>query len=204
MSEKQEERQIHCESGTIAYTLTRKTVKNVNMRIREDGTVSVSANRRVPLSFIDAWVREKQAFIRRAQAKYQQRERQEAAQARNGQEAGGCLKKGERLSELQMLIFQNMVDNIYIKFRERFKERIPYPKVKLRYMTSRWGSCQPDTGKMTLNSRLIGAPEGCLEYIVVHEFAHFIEANHSKAFWDVVEGFLPDWKMRRKRLREWG
>lgn len=204
MSEKKEVRQVYCESGTITYTLTRKSVKNVNMRIREDGTVSVSANRRVPLSFIEAWIKEKQEFIRRAQAKYKQQERQEGQQGRDGQETGERLKKGERLSQVQMLVFQNMVDNVYLKFQERFQERIPYPKVKLRYMTSRWGSCQPDTGKMTLNSRLIGAPEGCLEYIVVHEFAHFIEGNHSKAFWNVVEDFLPDWKARRKRLREWG
>lgn len=121
-----------------------------------------------------------------------------------GQRGERQVKKGERLCEVQMLVFQNMVDSVYIKFQERFGERIPYPKVKLRYMTSRWGSCRPDMGKITLNSRLLGAPEGCLEYVVVHEFAHFIEGNHSKAFWDVVEEFLPDWKVRRKRLREWG
>ena len=198
MPEKEQIRQVHCESGTITYTLTRKPVKNVNMRIKEDGRVLVSANRRVSVSFIDAWIREKQVFIRRAQAKYKQRERREEAQEESR------LQKGDKLSEAQMLVFENMVDDIYIKFQERWKARIPYPKVKLRYMTSRWGSCQPDRGKITLNSRLIDAPEGCLEYIVVHEFAHFIETNHSKAFWDVVEEFLPDWKKRRKLLREWG
>ena len=202
MPEKKEVRQVVCGGGEITYTLTRKSVKNVNMRIREDGTVSVSAGRRVPLAFIDGWVREKQAFIRRAQAKYEKRKKQEDTE--DGQQKEGRLKKGESLSEVQMLVFQNMVDSVYIKFRECFGERIPYPKVKLRYMTSRWGSCRPDMGKITLNSRLAGAPQGCLEYVVVHEFAHFIEANHSKAFWDVVEIFLPDWKMRRKRLREWG
>ena len=198
MPGKEQVRQVHCESGTITYTLTRKSVKNVNMQIKEDGRVLVSANRRVPVSFIDAWIKEKQVFIRRAQAKYKQRERREEAQEE------GRLQKGDKLSEAQMLVFQNMVDDVYRKFQERWRERIPYPKVKLRYMTSRWGSCQPDRGKMTLNSRLIDAPNGCLEYIVVHEFAHFIESNHSKAFWDVVEEFLPDWKERRKALREWG
>ena len=198
MPGKEQVRQVHCESGTITYTLTRKSVKNVNMRIKEDGRVLVSANRRVPVSFIDAWVREKQVFIRRAQAKYKQRERREETREESR------LQKGDKLSEAQMLVFQNMVDDVYMRFQKRWKERIPYPKVKLRYMTSRWGSCQPDRGKITLNSRLIDAPEGCLEYIVVHEFAHFIETNHSKAFWDVVEEFLPDWKERRKLLREWG
>lgn len=191
MSERQEERQVHCESGTIAYTLIRKSVKNVNMRIKEDGRVVVSANRRVPVSFIDAWIREKQVFIRRAQGKFVQRGKQQE-------------KQREKLSEAEILVFQNMVDDVYMKFQKRWKEKIPYPKIKLRYMTSRWGSCQPVTGKMTLNSRLIGAPDGCLEYVVVHEFAHFIEANHSADFWCVVEEFLPDYKERRKRLREWG
>lgn len=202
MPEKREVRRIACEKGQITYTLTRKSVKNVNLRIREDGSVFVSAGRRVPLEFIDGWVREKQSFIRKAQEKYEKRKKLESVEEE--QQGERQVKKGERLCEVQMLVFQNMVDSVYIKFRERFGERIPYPKVKLRYMTSRWGSCRPDMGKITLNSRLIGAPEGCLEYVVVHEFAHFIEGNHSKAFWDVVEEFLPDWKVRRKRLREWG
>ena len=198
MPGKEQVRQVHCESGIITYTLTRKPVKNVNMRIKEDGRVLVSANRRVSVSFIDAWIKEKQVFIRRAQAKYKQRERREEALEESR------LQKGDKLSEAQVLVFQNMVDDVYMRFQKRWKDKIPYPKVKLRYMTSRWGSCQPDRGKITLNSRLIDAPEGCLEYIVVHEFAHFIETNHSKAFWDVVEEFLPDWKERRKLLREWG
>lgn len=199
MSGKEEVRQVHCESGTITYVLVRKSVKNVNMRIKEDGRVFISANRQVPVSFIDGWVKEKQAFIRRTQSQYKMRERRvEKQEEQNG------FQKGEKLTEAQRLVFQNMVDDVYLKFQKKWRGSVPYPKVKLQYMTSRWGSCQPSTGKMTLNSRLIAAPEGCLEYVVVHEFAHFIEANHSEAFWKVVEEFLPDWKERRKTLREWG
>lgn len=198
MREKEETRRVDCGSGTIAYTLTRKAVKNINLRIREDGRVLVSANRRVPVSFIDAWIREKQAFIRRAQEKYKNRER-------TGDERGGeSVKKGEKLSAEQMRVFMDAVDETYEKFRARWGEQIPYPKVRFRYMTSRWGSCQPSNGKITLNTRLLDAPEGCLEYVVAHEFAHFIRTDHSKAFWDVVESFLPDWKERRRALREWG
>ena len=68
-----QQRQIVCEDGVISYQLTRKKVKNVNLRIRPDGTVLVSANCRVPVSFIDDFIRQKQELIFSALAKYQEK-----------------------------------------------------------------------------------------------------------------------------------
>ena len=68
-----QQRQVVCENGVIAYQLTRKKVKNVNLRIKPDGSVLVSANRRVPVSFIDDFIRQKQELIFFALAKYQEK-----------------------------------------------------------------------------------------------------------------------------------
>lgn len=58
-----EQRVVHCENGDILYLLTRKPVKNVNLRIKPEGKVLVSANNSVPLEFIDAFIEKKQRYI---------------------------------------------------------------------------------------------------------------------------------------------
>ena len=58
-----EQRVVHCEDGDIPYLLTRKSVKNVNLRIKPEGEVLVSANNSVPTDFIDAFIEKKQRYI---------------------------------------------------------------------------------------------------------------------------------------------
>jgi predicted metal-dependent hydrolase len=77
---------------------------------------------------------------------------------------------------------------------------VPYPELKIRYMTSCWGSCRPKSGIITLNSKLIEAPRCSIEYVVLHEFAHFIHPNHSRKFYDFVSMLMPDWKERKGEL----
>ena len=58
------------------------------------------------------------------------------------------------------------------------------------------------TAVITMNERLLHAPMECTEYIMVHELAHLVRADHSPAFHAVVTEVMPDWKERKKRLRE--
>ena len=73
--------------------------------------------------------------------------------------------------------------------------------LKVHVMKTRWGSCNVRTGGINLNTLLACWPKECLEYIVVHELAHLLEANHSPRFHRIVGSFLPDWR-ERKRLLE--
>ena len=77
---------------------------------------------------------------------------------------------------------------------------VAYPEIKLRRMTSRWGSCRPKTGVLTFNTGLIHADEACIEYVVTHEFCHFIHPDHSPAFHALMTRLMPDWRERKKRL----
>jgi predicted metal-dependent hydrolase len=70
-------------------------------------------------------------------------------------------------------------------------------------MKSLWGSCNRATQVVTINQRLAALPADYLEYVVVHELCHFIEPNHSKAFWQCVHSCLPDWKQRRDGLDQY-
>lgn len=82
---------------------------------------------------------------------------------------------------------------------------VKWPEIRIRSMVSRWGSCHPAKGVLTFARQLVEVPERCIEYVVVHEFAHFIHPDHSPRFHDFMTAMMPDWKERRSMLnsRSW-
>lgn len=82
-----------------------------------------------------------------------------------------------------------------------FEEKIPYPVLKLRNMTTRWGVCNIKTNAITLNERLITMRLEIIDYVIIHELSHFVHFNHSKSFWETVEKYCPNYKNIRKELR---
>lgn len=88
-------------------------------------------------------------------------------------------------------------ENVYPKFK---KYGVTYPQLKFRNMVSRWGSCQPKRGSLTFNISLVEAPMSCIEYVVTHEFTHFLHPNHSKNFYQTLSMFMPDWQDRKNIL----
>ena len=95
-------------------------------------------------------------------------------------------------------LFQERLDYNY----NRYEERIPYPKLKIRSMTTRWGVCNIRDNSVTLNSKLIEYSIEKLDYVIIHELSHFIHFNHSKAFWNQVEKYTPKYKQIRKELKD--
>lgn len=83
---------------------------------------------------------------------------------------------------------------------ERFSKYGIQPKlIEIRKMPKRWGSCSP-RGRILLNSELIKAPKGCIEYVIIHELCHLKYPNHSKAFLDLQTREMPDWEKWKDRL----
>ncbi len=80
---------------------------------------------------------------------------------------------------------------------ERYE--IQRPKISIREMRSRWGSCTPG-GKLTLNLKLVMVPRQFIDYIIVHELCHVIEQHHSQAFYKLLSRIMPDWEERRGKL----
>jgi len=76
-------------------------------------------------------------------------------------------------------------------------------RLSFRDYKSMWGKCDAE-GRITFNWKLVMAPERILDYVVVHEMAHLYHLNHSPAFWQRVEAVLPDYKQRRKWLKDHG
>ena len=84
----------------------------------------------------------------------------------------------------------------------RFIEQIPYPKLKIRTMKTRWGVCNKRDNSITLNSELLKHSIEEIDYVIIHELSHFVHFNHSKEFWTIVEKYCPNYKMIRKHMKE--
>jgi len=82
---------------------------------------------------------------------------------------------------------------------------VAWPVIRIRSMVSRWGSCHPTKGVLTFARQLVEVPVQCAEYVVVHEFSHFIHPDHSPGFHHFMSAMMPDWKERKNLLnsREW-
>lgn len=73
-------------------------------------------------------------------------------------------------------------------------------KLLVQRMKTKWGSCNPQTGLIRLNTDLAKKLPEHLEYVIVHELAHLIEASHGERFVAAMDMFLPKWQHLRDEL----
>lgn len=229
-------RTVDIDGNAINYTLERKSVKNINLRIRADQCVYVSAPNDVPAKTVDAFVKEKSAYILRAIKKFKDKNRQDTSEQQfvDGETVkifGRNMRLKVRYATRSKIESDESYVTLYVKdvkdselkkrvletwLRKKCKDEVTsickkvYPKVKkygvafpeiqMREMVSRWGSCSPKKGFVTFNTALIAMPVSCIEYVVTHEFTHFLYPNHSQKFYQQLATFMPDWEERKKRL----
>ena len=95
---------------------------------------------------------------------------------------------------------EELAQQVYSEFQQA-GYTVPTPTLRLRYMTSRWGSCMPLKEIITMNTRLLLGPTEFAHYVMVHEFAHFIEPNHSSRFYKVMSDVLPTWQQVKAEMK---
>ena len=229
-------RELWLDGMDLSYEWEKKRVKNMNLRVRPDGSIRVSTAGWVAPQAVDEFVARHADMISEARRRRQETRPRGSITAENGavlpcmgremtlvlQEGHpeGAAIQGDRLvltlpdptdrktaqrllagwwKETCGVLCAAALERWYPKFA---RWDIPRPTLRTRRMTSRWGSCQTVTAVITMNERLLHAPPECTDYIMVHELAHLVQANHSPAFHAVVTEVMPDWRERKKRLRE--
>ena len=98
-------------------------------------------------------------------------------------------------------------------YRQRLRKQIPElvakwePEVgvavaewRIKRMKTRWGTCNVDVRRIWLNLELVKKPAVCLEYILVHEMAHFLERHHNERFKELMDRLMPKWRLHREEL----
>lgn len=78
---------------------------------------------------------------------------------------------------------------------------LKYGRITITGAKTRFGSCS-SKGNISFSFHLLKYPEEAIDYVVVHELAHLAELNHSPRFWDIVASVFPDYKSRRKLLKQ--
>ncbi|MEG0072372.1 MAG: SprT family zinc-dependent metalloprotease [Raoultibacter sp.] len=171
----------------IAVRLTRKQVKNVNLRVKSGGCVEVSAPEWVTTAKVEEFVKQRASWIR--------------ARQRAVETSLQTLK--EQATDEQLRAWRQQVEREVPALIARWEPVIGVTShaVVYRSMSSRWGSCNPRTGRICINIQLAAYPAQCLEYVVVHELCHLLEGGHGPRFKALMTHFLPDWKQRRALLK---
>lgn len=210
--------------------ITRKKMKNITIRINSDGEVLVSAPIRVPNSYIESLLKEKEKWIREKIALVEERKKLETKFEEGGkfyylgfpyiikleislQERCEIKDnnfiiylKDNSFEKRKKLINQWIYDNFYpyvINRTMEIGESIGYsPKmIKFRDMKTRWGSCNTLSRSITFNHQLYKKSKDIIDYVILHELAHIPYPHPQKEFWDFVEKYMPSWKEKRKQLR---
>ena len=166
------------------YTIIRSRRKTMCLQVKEDGQVVVRAPLRMPKQQIQEFVQKHESWILKKQElawKNSQRPVITDQERREGMEAA------RRYIPQRVAYFAQRMD-------------VTYGRITIREQKTRWGSCS-SKGNLNFNWKLMRMPPEALDYVVVHELAHRKEMNHSERFWAIVEKELPDYRERRKMLR---
>jgi predicted metal-dependent hydrolase len=209
--------------------LVRSKRKTLSLIIEPDGTLTVRAPLRMKEADIRDFIEIKKDWIKRKQAQALK----DAPVPHNyidgekfwylGEEIPLCIIQGDKpalvvdsvfkltesaLPQAKVLFekwYRKQARAVFIERTSRFVHSYNFTvgKVRISSARTRWGSC---SSKRTLSFtwRLVMAPLEIIDYVVVHELCHLNELNHSKAYWAQVETILPDYKIRRRWLRDNG
>lgn len=170
------------------YELIRSKRKTLALYVRQDGRVEVRAPLRTSKAYIDGFVEKKLDWIENTRSRLVARQTAKKTIQLTEKEAAQYKKQAKAYLQQKCSCFSEIMG-------------LCHGEVKINSAKTRWGSCNRK-GDINFTYRLLFAPEDLVDYVVVHELAHLKEMNHSHRFWSVVEQTMPDYRARRKRLRE--
>jgi len=108
------------------------------------------------------------------------------------------LEKHRLLNTWSLKHMQSLVPPLIQKWEPRMGVTVTAWGAKT--MKTRWGSCNTHTGRIWLNLTLMQKSKDCIEYVLVHEMVHLLEASHNARFYELMDHFLPEWRIHQKAL----
>ncbi|MGN1378876.1 MAG: M48 family metallopeptidase [Bacilli bacterium] len=208
---------INIKDQDIYVNIIYKNNKNIYFRFDENGILIVTCSKKVSKEEI------KKLIFKNEEAIYKMYQKSLEKKLYNSEY--------HLLGKKYNVEFNDNIDNVYIngdyiyaknenelnKYTEEeikriFEEEVsickncfnnlPDFKLKTRQMKTRWGVCNRKDNVITLNKELIKKDIKLIDYVIIHEMAHFYEGNHSKNFWNIVSLAYPNYKEARKELRK--
>ena len=197
--------------------VVKKNNKNSYIKIKDDLTIYVTTNYLTTKGEVKRMLDNEKDFLKRS-----------LSRARKKMEKDELFYYLGQKYDIILVPFENTEvydDKIYVKdmkaldkwlkkemkriFSERleynydlFDEDIPFPKLKIRSMKTRWGVCNKRDNSITLNSKLIRYSIHEIDYVIIHELSHFVHFDHSTEFWETVRMHMPDYKKSVLILKE--
>ena len=202
--------------------VTRKRVRNLNLRVHADGSVALSIPLRASAATAQDFLNRKADWVR------ERVERRGAAAETplipaTGPDAGTiplwgklvdaaeALKACEHVPVAADRNLQACIDALYrhelaralpaVAERLETAANVHATRWQIRRMSTRWGSCTPATGAIRINSALAAYPSACLDYVVAHELTHLMEPSHNRRFHSLLDACYPNNREIAKLLK---
>ena len=202
---------------TYNVLVVKKNNKNTYIKIKDDMTIYVTTNYLTSKREVKVMLDNETFFLRKALSRTKKKLEKEEHFYYLGKKYDIILVPFDDIDISGDKIFvkdETMLDKWVKKearriFLERlnynynlFDEDIPFPKLKIRSMKTRWGVCNKRDNSVTLNSKLIKYSLHEIDYVIIHELSHFVHFDHSKEFWETVRRHMPDYKKAVNILKE--
>ncbi|QQG50249.1 MAG: M48 family metallopeptidase [Candidatus Berkelbacteria bacterium] len=204
--------------------------RHLRLKVFHDGSVVVTAPLRAPQKLIEDFILEHENWIEEKLSEATTRLNKLTAEQEKlffrGQEydfrlnVSNDVKSGVKIDGRSFIVSSlaedhDTVRKILEKFyrreaEKRFRERVPLladlvgrdvVKVTIRDQRTRWGSCS-SRNTLSLNWRLIMAPDSVSDYVIYHELSHLTHMNHSERFWALVESYDKNYKASERWLKK--
>lgn len=209
--------QVYLGDYLIDVIIEYKNNKNLYIRIKDDLKMHVTCNKYTSKNKIIDIIKENEKSLLKMYNHQLKQKKNNESHYYLGEKItiiyNDTIKKYELDNGMLFVKDEKMLDKFYkeacIKvFEERLNKcalmfnNIPKFKLRIRKMSTRWGVNNRGNNTITLNSELIKKDVTLIDYVCIHELCHFIQANHSKLFWEEVEKRYPYYKEARRRLKD--
>ena len=174
------------DSIMFEYSIVKSNRKSIAIQIHPDCKVLVRAPKRMRMEEIKRFVESKAEWIEKHLPNCTSQNQQKLTD----QEIQALREKARALVTERVQYYAPLIG-------------VTYNQIVIRAQHTRWGSCS-NKGNLNFNCLLALVPPEVLDYVVVHELCHRKELNHSERFWNEVTKILPDYKVRKKWLKDNG